>query len=321
MRRPLIHYWRSCSPAPTRRRRRRRSSCSRSYWLSPTTYLLQISSEKVAIFCAKKRRNGTQLLRRVQDRFFSCLLFCRQTSFSAKQENPLSKASCGRRIRRKQEKTTRLTRYYHPCCDSRVDLGFAHRRENPVSGLLEFVVTQPHLPTTAPIAAAAATEESSHSWTLLTSWWWNRNKQERKKERKTRVTDNYNNMIAVCLGCPAFILRTFFNLSHLLRWWLFSSAGNTDTMHGWFNSVAFQGQNTLLTILVCKEQKGRWWVLLLLLLFLLREEGAHDQLFYLRNGGISQRCNKVLEPQFCSAASKVKCKQDECCCCCIAQRK
>ncbi len=188
---------------------------------------------------------------------------------------------------KKTRKTTTLTRYYHPCCDSRVDLGFAHRRENPGSDLLEFVVTQPHLPTTAPIAAAAAaTEESSHSLTLLTSWWWNRNKQERKKERKTRVTDNYN-MIAVCLGCRAFTLRTFFNLLHLLRWWWFSSAGNTDTMHSWLNSVAFQGQTTLLPILVCKEQKGRWRVLLLLLLFLLREEGAHDHLFYLRNGGIS----------------------------------
>jgi hypothetical protein len=71
---------------------------------------------------------------------------------------------------KKTRKTTTLTRYYHPCCDSRVDLGFAHRRENPGSDLLEFVVTQPHLPTTAPIAAAAAaTEESSHSLTLLTS--------------------------------------------------------------------------------------------------------------------------------------------------------
>ncbi len=184
--------------------------------------------------------------------------------------------------KKKKKKTTTLTRYYHPCCDSRVDLGFAHRRENPVSDLLEFAVTQPHLPTTAPIAAAAATEESSHSWTQLTSWWWNRNKQERKKERKTRVTDNYNNMIAVCLGC-----RTFFNLSHLLRWWWFSSAGNTDTMHGWLNSVALQGQTTLLPILVCKEQKGRWWVLILLL-FLLREEGAHVHLFYLRNWDFSK---------------------------------
>jgi hypothetical protein len=66
--------------------------------------------------------------------------------------------------KKKTTKTTTLTRYYHPCCDSRVDSGFPHRRENPVSDLLEFVVTQPHLPTTAPIAAAAAaTEESSHS--------------------------------------------------------------------------------------------------------------------------------------------------------------
>ncbi len=99
MRRPLIHYWRSCSPAPTRRKRR--SSCSRSDWLLPTTYLLQVSSEKLAIYCANN--GGTQLLRKVQDRFFSCLLFCRQTPFSAKQENPLSKASCGRRRRKKQQ--------------------------------------------------------------------------------------------------------------------------------------------------------------------------------------------------------------------------
>jgi len=66
----------------------------------PTTYLLQISSEKLAICCANN--GGTQLLRRVQDRLFSCLLFCRQTSFSAKQENPLSKASCGIRRRKQQ---------------------------------------------------------------------------------------------------------------------------------------------------------------------------------------------------------------------------
>ncbi len=101
MRRPLIHYWRSCSPAPTRRKRRSSCSCSRSDWLLPTTYLLQVSSEKLAICSANN--GGTQLLRKVQDRFFSCLLFCRQTAFSAKQENPLSKASCGRRRRKKQQ--------------------------------------------------------------------------------------------------------------------------------------------------------------------------------------------------------------------------
>ncbi len=59
-------------------------------------------------------------------------------------------------------------------------------------------------------------------------------KKERKRERKTRVTDNYKKMIAVCLGCRAFILRTFFNLSHLLRWWWFSSAETqTPCMVGW----------------------------------------------------------------------------------------
>jgi hypothetical protein len=68
-----------------------------------------------------------------------------------------------KKMKKKTTKTTTLTRYYHPCCDSRVDLSFTHRRENPDSDLMEFVVTQPHLPTTAPIAAAAATEESSHS--------------------------------------------------------------------------------------------------------------------------------------------------------------
>lgn len=113
-------------------------------------YLLTTNQfRKACDLLRKKRRNGIQLLRREQDRFFSCLLFCRQTSFSAEQENPLSKASCGRRRRRKQQKTTTLTTYYHPCCDSRVDLGFAHRSENPVSDLPQFVVTQPHLPTTA----------------------------------------------------------------------------------------------------------------------------------------------------------------------------
>jgi len=121
------------------------------------TYLLQVSSEKLAICCANN--GGTQLLRKVQDRFFSCLLFCRQTAFSAKQENPLSKASCERRRRKKQHLLGTTTHVATP----EWILGFAHRRENPVSDLLEFVVTQPHLPTTAPIAAAAATEESSHS--------------------------------------------------------------------------------------------------------------------------------------------------------------
>jgi len=55
--------------------------------------------------------------------------------------------------------STETARYYDPCCDSRVDLGFAHRRENPGSDLLEFVVTQPHLPTTAPIAAVITTKK------------------------------------------------------------------------------------------------------------------------------------------------------------------